>query len=144
MGIVDQSRVKIVGIYHGSSKVETVIEAAAPATDETTSTNTTDNSTQNANSSVQNSTASAAGPSVLDLSTMLSASIKSGGFVTSMKQNAGLDVLQAESSFYQHPDADEDESVEDSLILIGAISAACVVIVIVVGLVIICRKNKEA
>ena len=36
LGIVDQSRVKIVGIYHGSSKVETVIESAAPATDETT------------------------------------------------------------------------------------------------------------
>ena len=60
-----------------------------------------------------------------------------------MKQS-GLDVLQAESSFYQHPDADEDESAEDSLILIGAISAACVIIVIVVGLVIMCRKNKGA
>ena len=59
-----------------------------------------------------------------------------------MKQS-GLDVLQAESSFYQHPDADEDESAEDSLILIGAISAACVVIIIVVGLVIMCRRRAS-
>ena len=75
---------------------------------------------------------------------MLGASIKSGGFIASMKQNAGLDVLQAESSFYQHPDADEDESAEDDILIIGAISAACVVIVIVVGLVIMCRNNRGA
>lgn len=128
LGIVDQARVKIVGVHSGSAIIDTVIEA-------------------------ENSTESSAGAdsSMAEISTALTSIINNGTFAAVMESNVGYPVLSATGQFYVLPVTDPDAPTEevvaeqkkkDISVLIGIIAGA-VVIMLVIFITIYCIYKKR-
>lgn len=126
LNIVDQSRVKIVGVNSGSAIVDTVIEA-------------------------ENDTEASAGAdsSMAEISTTLTTTINNGTFAATMQANVGYTVLAATGTFYVLPATEEVQTTEegtnagkDMSVLIGIIAGA-VVVMLVIFIVIYCVYRKR-
>lgn len=133
LSINDRSRVKIVGVYTGSTIVKSMILPVS---------NTTDNSTS---SNSSNSSANTTEPSLSQVQVTINSLIQSGTYSSSMFNATGYQVISSQSSYYPPASlssSDSSSSGVSTTLLIGTIVGAVAVIILIV-LTVLYFRNKR-
>jgi hypothetical protein len=130
LSITDTSRVKIVGVYTGSTIVQAMILPAS---------NLTDNSSSASNSSANSTT----DPSLATVQQTINQIIQSGVYSSSMLNATGFQVLSSTSSYFPITNNATETSTSNSLpLLIGGIVGGVAAIIVIILTVLYCIRNK--
>jgi hypothetical protein len=138
LGVTDTSRIKVVGVYSGSTIVKTMILPPIVTVDNST------NSTSNGTSS--NFTLSSTEPSLAQVQQTLASIIQNGSYSGTMLNSTGYEVITSTSVLYQVPSISNNSESSDSVsipMLAGIVVGGLILIIITIGVVIHClRKNN--
>lgn len=139
LGVTDTSRIKVVGVYSGSTIVKTMILPASLTADNST------NGTSNATSS-SNVTLSSTEPSLAQVQKTLASIIQNGSYSGSMLNSTGYEVITSTSVLYQVPNLSNNSESPSSVsipMLAGIVVSGLILIIITIGIVInVLRKNN--